>query len=64
MSVLVKGRYGVTLIQTAENPYEVFQDRHELKVWLVQHGVLSLVAEDCSLEAYAGISTRVLLSAG
>ena len=60
----VKGRYWVTLTQTAENPHKVFQDRHEAKVWLVQRGVLTSVAENCLLEAYASVSTRVLLSAG
>ena len=60
----VKGRYWVTLTETADLPYKVFQDRHEAKVWLVQHGVLTSVAEKCLLEAFAGISTRVLLSAG
>lgn len=58
----VQGRYWVTLTKTAEHPYKVFQDRHEAKVWLVQHGVLRSAAENCLLEAYAGISTRVLLS--
>jgi len=57
----VKGRYWVTLTKTAEHPYKVFQDRHEAKVWLVQHGVLRSVVEDRSLEADAGISIRVLL---
>jgi hypothetical protein len=60
----VKGRDWVTLAKTAEHPYKVFQDRHEAKVWLVQHGVLKTVAENCSLEAYAGMSSRVLLSPG
>jgi hypothetical protein len=36
----VKGRYWVTITETAEHPYKVFQDRHEAKVWLVEHGVL------------------------
>jgi hypothetical protein len=58
----VKGRYWVTLTETAEQPYKVFQDRHEAKVWLVEHGVLKSVAENCLVEAYAGISTRVPLS--
>jgi hypothetical protein len=57
----VKGRYWVTLTKTAEHPYKVFQDRHEAKVWLVQHGVLRSVVEDRLLEADAGISARVLL---
>ena len=60
----VKGRYWVTITQAAEIPYKTYQDRHEAKVWLVQHGVLTSVAEKCLLEAFAGISTRVLLSAG
>jgi hypothetical protein len=60
----VKGRYWVTLTKPAENPYKVFQDRHEAKVWLIQHGVLRSVAENCLLDAYAGISTRVVLSPG
>ncbi len=60
----VKGRYWVTLTKTAEHPYKVFRDRHEAKVWLVQFGVLRSAAENCLLEAEAGISVRVLLSAG
>ncbi len=60
----VKGRYWVTLTETPEIPYKVFQDRHEAKVWLVEHGVLRPVAENCLLQAHAGISTRVLLSPG
>jgi hypothetical protein len=60
----VKGRYRVTLTETGEHPYKVFQDRHEAKVWLIQHGVLRPAAEDCLVEAYAGISTRVLVSPG
>jgi hypothetical protein len=60
----VKGRYWVTLTKTAEHPYKVFQDRHEAKVWLVQYGVLRPVAENCLLEAEAGISARVMLPAG
>ena len=60
----VKGRYWVTLTEGAEYPYKVFQDRHEAKVWLVDHGVLRPAAEDCLVEAHAGTSTRVLLSAG
>ena len=58
----VSGRYWVTLNKTAEHPYKVFQDRHEIKVWLIQHGVLRSVAENCLIEAYAGIATRVLLT--
>jgi hypothetical protein len=58
----VKGHYCVTLTKTAEHPYKVFQDRHEAKVWLVQHGVLKSVAENCLVEAYEGISNRVLPS--
>jgi hypothetical protein len=58
----VKGRYWVTLTKTAEHPYKVFQDRHEAKVWLLQYGVLRSVAENCLLEADAGVSARVLLS--
>ena len=58
------GRYWVTLTETAEHPYKVFQDRHEAKVWLIEHGVLKPAAEDCLLEASTGISTRVLLSPG
>jgi hypothetical protein len=50
----VKGRYWLTLTKTAENPYKVFQDRHEAKVRLVQHGVLRSVAENCLVEAYEG----------
>jgi hypothetical protein len=60
----VKGRYWVTLTKTAEHPYKVFQDRHEAKVWLLQYGVLRSVAENCLLEADAGVSARVLLSPG
>jgi hypothetical protein len=60
----VKGRYWLTLTKTAEHPYKVFQDRHEAKVWLVEHGVLRSVAENCLVEAYEGISPRVLLSQG
>jgi hypothetical protein len=60
----VKGRYWVTLTKTGEHPYKVFQDRHEAKVWLVEHGVQRSDAENCLVEAYAGTSTRVLLSAG
>jgi hypothetical protein len=60
----VRGRYCLSLTKTGENPYKVFQDRHEAKVWLVEHGVLKPVAENCLLEAYAGTSTRVLLSPG
>jgi hypothetical protein len=60
----VQGRYWVTLTKTAEHPHKIFQDRHEAKVWLVQHGVLRSVAENCLVEAYAGISTRVQLSPG
>ena len=59
----VKGRY-CALTKTAENPYKVFQDRHEAKLWLIEHGVLKPVAENCLVEAYAGTSTRVLLSPG
>jgi hypothetical protein len=58
----VKGCYWLTLTKTAEHPYKVFQDRYEAKVWLVQHGVLRSVAENCLVEAYSGISPRVLLS--
>ena len=61
---VVKGRYWVTLTKTGEHPYKVFQDRHEAKVWLIQYGVLRPVAENCLLEADAGISVRVLLSSG
>ncbi len=60
----VKGRYWLTLTQTAEHPYKVFQDRQEAKVWLIQHGLLRSVAENCLVEAYEGISTRVVLSTG
>jgi hypothetical protein len=60
----VKGRYWVTLTKTAEHPYKVFQDRHEAKVWLVEHGLQRPDAENCLLEAFAGTSPRVLLSAG
>ena len=60
----VKGRYWVTLTKAAEHPYKVFQDRYEAKVWLVEHGVQKTEAETCLLEAYAGISQRVLLSPG
>ena len=61
----VKGRYCVTLTKTAEHPYKVFQDRHEAKVWLVEHGLQRPDAENCLLEAFAGTSPpRVLLSAG
>ena len=60
----VKGRYCVTLTKTAEHPYKVFQNRHEAKVWLVEYGVLRAVAESCLLDAEAGISTRVMRSAG
>ena len=59
-----RGRYCLTLTKAAENPYKVFQDRHEAKVWLVEHGMLKSVAENCLLEAYAGTSTRVLVSPG
>jgi hypothetical protein len=58
----VNGRYWLTLTKTAEHPHKVFQDRHEPKVWLIQRGVLRPVAEGCLVEAYEGISTRVLLS--
>jgi hypothetical protein len=58
----VKGRYWLTVTEKGEHPYKVFQDRHEAKVWLVQHGVQRSVAENCLVEAYAGISTQVLLS--
>ncbi len=58
----VKGRYWLTMTETAELPYKVFQDRHEAKVWLVQHGVIRPVAESCLVEAYEGATTRVLLS--
>ena len=58
----VSGRYWVTLTRTAEHPYKVFKDRHEVKVWLVEKGVLRSVAEDCLVEADAGIAVRVLLS--
>jgi hypothetical protein len=60
----VKGHYWVTLTKTAEHPYKVFQDRYEAKVWLIEHGVLRSVAENCLVEASAGISNRVLLSPG
>ncbi len=60
----VKGRYWLTLTKTAEHPYKVFQDRHEAKLWLIEHGVLKPAAENCLLKAYAGIPTRVLLSSG
>jgi hypothetical protein len=60
----VKGRYWVTITKTAEQPYKVFQDRHEAKLWLLQYGVPRSVAENCLLEADAGISARVLLSPG
>jgi hypothetical protein len=60
----VSGRYWVTLNKTAEHPYKVFQDRHEIKVWLVQHGVPRSDAENCLIEAYAGTAVRVLLSPG
>jgi hypothetical protein len=60
----VSGRYWVTLNKTAEQPYKVFQDRHEIKVWLVEHGVLKSVAENCLIEAHAGVAARVLLSPG
>jgi hypothetical protein len=58
----VGGRYWMTVNETAEHPYKVFQDRHELKVWLVQHGVPKPVAENCLIEADEGVATRVLLS--
>jgi hypothetical protein len=58
----VNGRYWLTLTKTAEHPYKVFQDRHEAKVWLIQHSVLRPVAEGCLVEAYEGPSARVLLS--
>jgi hypothetical protein len=58
----VSGRYWVTLNQTGEHPYKVFQDRHEIKVWLVEHGVLKAVAENCLIEAFEGTAFRVLLS--
>jgi hypothetical protein len=59
----VKGRYWLTLTETAEHPYKVFRDRHEAKVWLLQYGVLRPAAENCLLEADAGASVRVLLTA-
>jgi hypothetical protein len=59
----VKGRYWVTITEAAEHPYKVSQDRYEAKVWLVERGVLKSVAENCLIEAQAGKSTRVLLSA-
>jgi hypothetical protein len=40
----VKGRYWLTLTETAEPPYRVFQGRHEAKVWLVQYGMVRSVA--------------------
>ena len=60
----VQGRYWVTLTQGSEHPYKVFQDRHEAKVWLVQHGVVRSDAENYLLDAHAGISTKVLVSSG
>ena len=60
----VKGRYWLTLTKTAEHPYKVFQDRHEAKVWLVEHGVLRSDAENCLVEASAGTSICVRLSPG
>jgi hypothetical protein len=58
----VKGHYWVTLTKAAEHPYKVFRDRHEAKVWLVEHGLGRTLAESCLLEAQAGVSPRVLLS--
>jgi hypothetical protein len=57
----VAGRYWMTLNETAQHPYKVFKDRYEVKVWLVDHGVLKSVAEKCLLEADEGISSRVEL---
>jgi hypothetical protein len=59
---IVSGRYWVTLTQTGEHPYKVFKDRHEVKVWLVESGVQRSVAENCLIEADAGVAARVLLS--
>jgi hypothetical protein len=56
----VSGHYWVTIDKTGEHPYEAFQDRHEIKVWLDQHGVDRSVAEDCLIEAHAGTVIRVL----
>jgi len=58
----VGGRYWMTLNETAQHPYQVFRDRHEIKVWLVQHGVSRPTAESCLIEADDGIAARVLLT--
>jgi hypothetical protein len=57
----VSGRYWVTVTKTGDHPYKVFQDRYATKVWLVQRGVDSTVAENCLSEANAGGTARVLL---
>jgi hypothetical protein len=54
----------MTLNETAEHPYKVFQDRYEVKVWLIQHGVPRAAAENCLIEADEGVAARVLLSRG
>jgi hypothetical protein len=58
----VAGRYWMTLNETAQHPYKVFKDRHEVKLWLVDHGVLKSVAENCLLEADEGIASRVTVN--
>jgi hypothetical protein len=54
-------RYWMTATQTEKHAQKEFETRSEVKEWLIDRGVLLMVAEDYLVKADGGRAVRVLL---